>query len=100
MSVLGEFTRLVDGCIEFLEDSDAASAQHWADALRAARSLAHRDLFGAAERVLALHDEAPSIVDIEFSAARERREFRVLCDHMLALMRVIAGRPAGEARRE
>ena len=97
MSVLSEFTRQLTGCIDFLDASDAATAERWSDALRAARAIASRDLPGAADRVLALADAAPSIEDIEFSAASERQEFLALCDHMLALVRVIAGRPPVEA---
>jgi len=99
MSVLGEFTRLVNGCIGILDASDAPSAARWADALRAARSVATHDLLAAAERVLALADSVPSIEDIEFFAPGERQEFQDRCDHMLAIVRVITGRPAAGSRR-
>jgi len=99
MSVLGEFTRLVNGCIELLDASEAPSTSRWADALRAARSVAAHDLVGAAERVLALAEADPSIEDVEFSALGEQREFQDRCDHMLAIVRVITGRPVGEAQR-
>jgi hypothetical protein len=99
MSVLGEFTRLVNACIGLLDASDAPSASRWADALRAASSVATHDLVAAAERVLALSDSDPSIEDIEFAAPGERQEFQDRCDHMLAIVRVITGRPAGDSHR-
>jgi hypothetical protein len=93
MSVSGEFGRLVGHCIDFLEASDAEVARPFATALLDARAIASDDLSAAATRVLALCDAAPSIEKIDFPTAPEREEFRELCDHMLAIARVVVGAP-------
>jgi hypothetical protein len=93
MSVSGEFTRLVGGCIDFLEASETDAAWPWARALYAARAISSEDLSEAAARVLALRDQSPSINEIEFSTPPECDEFRKLCDHMMAIADAIVGRP-------
>ena len=93
MSVSGEFTRLIEGCIDFLEALETATAWPWVRALYAARAISSEDLSEAAARVLALLDQSPSIDEIEFSTPPERDEFRKLCDHMMAIASAIVGRP-------
>jgi len=93
MSVSGEFRRLVGRCIDFLEASEAEAARPWAAALRAARVIAADDLAAAATQVLALSEASPSIERIDFPSARQGDEYRELCDHMLAIARVVVGAP-------
>jgi hypothetical protein len=98
MSVANEFSRLVGSCIDFLEGSERAAARPWATALHSARALGADDLSEAASRVLALGAQSPSIEEIEFSTTSECDEFRQLCDHMMAISRVVVGAPAAVSK--
>ena len=98
MSVLSEFSRLIGRCIDFLEASEAETAWSWATALHAARAIGADDLSEAAARVLAMGNREPSIAEIEFPTAAEAEEYRELCDHMMAIVRVIVGRSASAGR--
>ena len=95
MSVRGELDRTLGSCIDYLSASESEAAQRWVTALHSARAIVVADLSEAASQVLALEDRSPSVESIEFAMASERDEFRELYDHMLAIARVVLGRPAG-----
>jgi len=94
MSVRGELDRTLGKCIDFLAASESEATPLWVAALRSARAIVSDDLSEAASQVLALEDRSPSVEAIEFAMASERDEFREAYDHMLAIARVVLGRPA------
>jgi hypothetical protein len=94
MSVRGELNRTLGSCIDYLSASESEAAQRWVTALHSARAIVVADLSEAASQILALDDRSPSVEAIEFAMASERDEFRELYDHMLAIARVVLGRPA------
>ena len=98
MSVLGEFSRRVGFCIEFLEGSDAAGANACATRLLEARAIGSDDLTAAALRVLAIAHDSPSFASVAFVTRREAEAFRLLSDPLLQLARTIAGIPAADDR--
>jgi len=92
VSVTGEFRRLVNDCVAFLEGSDAEGVQERADALRIASTLAPNDLSGAAKRVRAMVEDPVRYPPIAFRTSAERDEFAYLWEHALAIVDALLGK--------
>ena len=89
MSVKGEFDRLVGDAAASLRGRPGR-ADALADALERARASARQDLPGAANRVLALWEEAP--IDALDLPDEARGRLDDAAERMLAVARIILGR--------
>ncbi|MEE2663630.1 MAG: hypothetical protein VX681_05895 [Myxococcota bacterium] len=92
MSVTGEFSRLVEDCIAFLDASGAPQTDRWKQILQRAAERSVESLSAAADEVLALleNDGAPPA----FDEPHERDEFARLAEHLGAICRALLGRSA------
>ena len=99
MSAIGEFNRLAEDCLSYLEASSAAADDSWRSALGPASGKSPDSLDVAAERALALLDEHRAKSGLRFVEAREHEEFAELADHLAAICRAVLGRPAPEPHR-
>jgi hypothetical protein len=93
MSVRSEFNRMLRGCTDLLDASDAPAAGRLASSLLAAGAISTSDLSEAASRVLALAERAEPLAEIEFGNPVDRDILRKRVDHLLAISRAILGRP-------
>ncbi len=92
MSVTGEFYRLVEDCIAYLDASGAPQADRWKQQLERAAARGRVALSAAADEALRLLEEdgAPPV----FDEPRERDDFARLAEHLAAICRAILGRSA------
>ncbi len=92
MSVTGEFYRLAEACVAFLDASGSPEADRWKRQLEQAAAHSSVSLSEAAEQALQLleGEEAPPA----FVSARERDGFAELAEHLAAICRALLGRSA------
>lgn len=97
MSVHGEFQRLLDDCVAFLETSSATDAAGWGERLERAAALLDDSLSAAATAALEVVGErGPE--SPQFEALDEGLEFDRLLEHFKAICRLILGHPANSKR--
>lgn len=92
MSVTGEFHRLVEDCVAYLEASTAPDADRWSTGLRHAAAHSKDSLSTAAGKTLDLLETASAAAP-RLAAAHERKEFGELVAHLAAICRAIVGQP-------
>ena len=97
MSVHGEFQRLLDDCVAFLEKSSATDAASWRERLERASALRDDSLSAAATAALEVVGErGPE--SPQFEALDEGLEFDRLLEHFTAICRLVLGHPANSKR--
>ncbi len=92
MSVTGEFHRLAEACVAYLDASSAPDAERWSADLQQAAARGSDSLSAAAGEALDLLETAGTAAP-RFAEAHEREEFRELVAHLAAICRAIVGRP-------
>ena len=95
MSVTGEFHRLAESCIAYLEASSAPDADRWSAGLQQAAARGSDSLSEAAGEALDLLETANTAAP-RFAEAHEREEFGELVAHLAAICRAIVGRPIAD----
>ena len=97
MSVHGEFQRLLDDCVAFLEKSNATDAARWRERLERASALRDDSLSAAATAALEVVGErGPD--SPQFEALDEGLEFDRLLEHFSDICRLVLGHPANRKR--
>jgi len=93
VSVTGEFHRLAEYCVAYLEASSAPDAARWSANLQQAAARSRESLSTAACAAL---DVLEGTADgaLGFAETQEREEFDELAEHLASICRAIVGRPA------